>query len=441
MPQLRHDEAVQYFIDYQFGRLPRHLNAAVEAHIRSCSICQRQGLGHAATERREIARQFRKVRPGKQRISGRGRGIIFLLIFLVVLQLAVFELSRGANSPLGSLFGAHPSKTAVPKATATATPALLTSSRAYDPASTGAVALALSPDGKTLATSSLKSGSPVVTLWSAATGKSLTTLTWPGQAAPGVLAWSPDGKRLAAEDSSLVGTWTIPASTPAWTLNLPGAPAIRVYDTQAATIVQEPDPATTFASGALLRWGTAGSLTSVSPSAGTPLPITAPGGQQIDLWRTDGSHVFTDGKGGALVGISSADAGRHEALLSWSPDGHYLFWASVSRPVAAGATTSGVPVPNPLVGEIVNDVAASGNGDALVWFAPDSHLFISCDRNVTGAALDVYDLTSGRIVGQLPGACDGLSAATLTWQSATSALIIAVPGKPITVYSLSAASG
>lgn len=456
MPQLRHDEAVQYLIDYQFGRLPRHLNAAVEAHIRTCSICQRQGLGHAATEKREIARQFRKVRPGKQRLSGRGRGIIIFLIVLAVLQLGVFELSRGANSPLGSLFGGHPSRAASPTATAIATPPVLTASRTYDPASAGAVALSLSPDGKTLATASLKNGIPVVTLWSATSGKSLATLTWPGQATPGALAWSPDGKSLAAADGSLVGMWTLPTATPAWTLNLPGAPAIRVYDTQAATIVQEPDPATTFARGAYLRWGTAGSLTAVPLAAGTPPPVTTSGGQQVDLWRTDGSHLFTDGKGGALVGISSADASRHAALLSWSPDSHYLFWASVSRPVAAspttpagtpspsataGTATSGVPVPNPVVAQIASDVATSGSGDALVWFSADGRLLASCDRGASSVALDVYDLPSGHIVSRLPGACNGLSAAILAWQSAPSVLIIAIPDKPVAVYPLAGAGG
>lgn len=457
MHQLRHDEAVQYLIDYQFGRLPRQLNSAVEAHIRDCTICQRQGLGHAATERREIARQFRKVRPSKQRLSGRGRGAILVLIVIAVLQVGVFELSRGANSPLGSLFGSHPSAAATATATATPPPSVLTSGLTYAAASVGTVALSLSPDEKTLATTSRKGAAgPVVTLWSATTGKPVATLAWPGQSVPGVLAWSPDGKSLAAADGSLVGIWTLPTATPVWTLNLPGAPAIRVYDAQAATIVQEPDPATTFASGASLRWSTAGSLVSVPSTSGSPPPISAPGGQQIDLWRTDGSHIFADGKNGALVGISSADASRHAALLSWSPDGHYLFWASVSRPVATpsqtsastpapsatvGAAPDGVPVPNSVVGQIAHEVATSGHGDALIWFSPDAHFLLSCDRSTSGAALIEYDLASGRIVSQLPGACDGLSAASLAWQSTPSALIVAMTGQPITVYPLPGAAG
>lgn len=453
MPRLPHDEAVKYLVEYHFGRLSPQLNAAVEAHIRECKVCQRQGLGHAATERREVARKLRKVRPNKQRLSGRVRVIIFFLLVIAILQIAVFELTRGA------FFGGHPSNAAAatPTAIATQTPSPLTSSLTFDAASANTAALSLSPDGKTLATASLSGSNPVVTLWNAATGKPGTTLTWPGKVAPGVLAWSPDGKALAAADGSLIGVWVPPAATPAMSLALPTAPALRVYDVGSGSLLQEPDTTTAFANGSLLRWSATGSLSVTTPAAGALPPVTGSGGQQISLWRTDGSHVFSGGTSGVLVGTSSADAGKHEALLSWSPDGHFLLWASVNRPVAVTAPkptgtpspsatsgtspATGIPVPNVIVGTLVGDIATSGRGDALVWFSPDGHLLAVCDRTASVAPLDVYDIASGRIVSQLAGACSDMTPAALSWQASPSALILAVPGKPIAVYPLGATGG
>ncbi|MGH2515259.1 MAG: WD40 repeat domain-containing protein [Ktedonobacterales bacterium] len=446
---------MQYLVEYHFGRLSPQVNAAVEAHIRDCKICQRQGLSHAATEKREVARQLRKVRPGgKKQISGRGRGVILFLALVAILQIGVYELSRGSGSPLGSLFGGSPAKAvASPTVTATATPAPLTASLTYSPASANTAALALSPDGKTLAVASVAGSSPTVTLWNATTGKSSASLSWPGAAAPGVLAWSPDGKSLAAADGALVGVWTLPTAVPAWTLVLPAAPALRVYDVRAATIQQQPDAATAFANGSLLRWSATGSLSIVPPSgSASPPPVTAPGGQQVDLWRVDGSHLFADGHGGVLVGINSSDAAKHAALLSWSPDSHFLLWASVSRSVAVSAVSSGstpspsvtsvpsgasgIPAPDAPASTLAGNVAASGHGDALLWFSPDGHLLAACDRTLASSALEMYDIASGRIVSQLPGACVGLTSSSLAWETSASAFVLAAPGKPIAVYPL-----
>lgn len=446
---------MQYLVEYHFGRLSPQLNAAVEAHIQDCKICQRQGLSHAATEKREVARQLRKVRANKPRLSGRGRGLILFLAVVAVLQIGVYELSRGSGSPLGSLFGSHPSSAATaPTTTATPPPVPLTSSLTYDPSSAATVALALSPDGKTLASASLKSAAPTVTLWSSATGKATATLMWPGQAVPGALAWSPDGKSLAAADGALIGVWSLPTTTPTWTLTLPAAPALRVYNVGAATITQEPDPVKTFANGSLLHWDAGDALSTVTPTPGAASPVTVSGGQDIGLWRGDGSHLVPDGKGGVLVGIARADGARHAALLSWSPDGHYLLWGAVNQSVALPTTTSqpqatpapsatagtaspgGIPVPNAPAGAIAHNVAASGRGDALIWFAPDGHLMAVCDRSAASGALDVYDVASGRIVSQLAGACAGMALDTLAWDPAASALVIAGAGKPIAVYPL-----
>lgn len=106
-PKLSHEEAVGQLVEYTFGRLSPRMNAAVEAHVRECQICQRQGLGHAATEKRQMARRIRRLRPGKRRGMSRGtRLLIFLLLLIVIVQVVIIEALRGAlpfHLPFGAL--------------------------------------------------------------------------------------------------------------------------------------------------------------------------------------------------------------------------------------------------------------------------------------------------------------------------------------------------
>ena len=97
IPRLNHEEAVGYLLEYTFGRLSPRMNAAVEAHVRGCVTCQRQGLSHAATEKRVMDRRLRRIKPGRGRgISRRARALILLLVLIIVLQLLVIEGLRGA---------------------------------------------------------------------------------------------------------------------------------------------------------------------------------------------------------------------------------------------------------------------------------------------------------------------------------------------------------
>jgi hypothetical protein len=97
IPRLSHDEAVGHLLEYTFGRLSPRMNAAVEAHVRGCVICQRQGLSHAATEKRVMDRRLRRIKPGRSRgLSRRARALILVLVVIIVLQLLVIEGLRGA---------------------------------------------------------------------------------------------------------------------------------------------------------------------------------------------------------------------------------------------------------------------------------------------------------------------------------------------------------
>lgn len=432
MPTLSHDEAVKYLVEYRFGRLPPAMNAAVEAHIRACRICQRQGLSHAATEKRDIARQMKRIRPGKRRISRRGRNFMVLLALLALAQLAVYQLSRSQGSPLALLFGGH---SRADQSSATATPADVLAPRStLDAASRGTMTLAISPDGKTIAGATLHGTMPVIMLWSVSGGAAKLTLSWTGTVTPGSLAWSPDGKKLAATDGKTIGVWTLPATTPDWTAQAPTAPALRSYDAQSGTLAQSPSVSSAFANGTFLLWGSDGHLTSAPAGAAGPSGVVAPGAPLIGLWQSTGTHLYSDGHGRALVGVSASDESRHVAALSWSPDSQYVLWGVVSQHVAVSSADSGLPAPNPVVAAVAQSVAHSSGSDALIWFSPDGRNQAQCNRTTSGQALQVYDIASGTETAELPGVCDGLSTSSLTWLGSGSAFALVATGQPIAIY-------
>jgi hypothetical protein len=96
IPKLTHSEAANYLVEYHFGRLSPEMNAAVEEHVRGCPLCRRDGLTHAATEKREIQRHIRRVKPTfRRKLSRRGTTILLSLAVLVLVQLIVLALLHG----------------------------------------------------------------------------------------------------------------------------------------------------------------------------------------------------------------------------------------------------------------------------------------------------------------------------------------------------------
>lgn len=433
--RLSHEQAADLLVDYHFGRLSPKMNAAVEAHVRTCRICQRQGLEHAATERREVLRV--RVKPTRPLVSRRSRVIFVLLLLALGFQLTIFEVVR-SDSPFAALLhhgAAAPSPT--PSVTPTATVAAVRKVLAFD-SSTNAAVLTLSPDGKSLAGGPVSGSAPTIGLWDASTGVQTATLAWPGDAAPGVLAWSPDGTQLAASDGSFVGVWDVSSKTMRWRVILPSTPAVRVYDaTDSGNVVQRPDANGVFAQGMALKWGNNGQVQDAPASALGASGVATVGGPAISLWQASGFHLFK-ADGNVSVGFSQSDRDQHRALLSWSPDGHYLFWTNVARAVAASGSNAGLPPPDPVVAAIAGQLGANDQDDASVWLTSDGSRLAGCTRTRSGAPLDVYDVAAGRVVATLAGVCDHLSSASLAWSADGATLFIAVPGAPTASYALPA---
>jgi hypothetical protein len=96
-------------VDYHFGRLSPQMNEAVERHVRSCEMCQREGMVHLATQKRESVRTVRRAL--RTRGGGGRRRMLALLAAAVMLGLlmlyagqhgylsAWLSLLLGASSP------------------------------------------------------------------------------------------------------------------------------------------------------------------------------------------------------------------------------------------------------------------------------------------------------------------------------------------------------
>ena len=450
---LSHKEAITHLVDYHFGRLSAPLEMAMEAHLRTCPVCQREGLRHEATEKRAALRTIRRVRGGKQRISTRGKRTLLFLAIVILVEFILLSTIEGPSAVLNTLGGvgkisALATRT-TPAASGTADGATLKPTLTFDPLSSGAAVAAASPDGKQVAT--VQRNAPPATgatvrIFSAESGKPVSSLPWHGPAVPGTLAWSPDGKSLAIGDGATLAVWAVDTASVQWSLNLPGASAVRAYDVERGVVVARPDPGAALAGGTFLRWGTDGQVGAAPLGAAGPTGVASMNGPLVGLWRVGGSHLFFTQAGALAVGIAPADATAGEALLGWSPDGRYLLWANLSQAVATGAVATGQPGQTPAPGgpppdAVVNTVVAhlvqAHKGDALVWFAPSGAAVAVCERTIKDEPLMIFDPATSRALATLPHACDGLTAPMMSWAPTGDAVLLALPSQPLVRYQFS----
>ena len=435
IPRLRHEQVVEKFVDYHFGRLSPEMNTAIERHVRSCARCKREGLTNAANERKGAVRRLRSVRGGKPLFGRRGRNWILLLTLILATQVVIYEIANGHANALVSLL----SQSGSTQVGATQAPTVkLSPSNAFPLITGGASAIALSPDDKRLAVAG-GSGQRAIAIWDIDTQKVAQTLTWGDATAPMSIAWSADGTRLAAADGAQIVVWDLTAGSTLWQLGIPPAPAMRVYDVEQQVIVGRPNPTSAFNNGAL-AWGADGALNAAPAGALGPAGVSTPQAPVVGMWSSSGSHIFAGGSGAALVGSSPTDAKRGVALLDWSPGGRYLLWGALTQPIAVGAAASSKTASQPpdnVVSQLAATVAsAGGSASVTAWFAPVGKQVAICDQRTNGAHIQIIDIATGHINYQLDETCDGLTAHAALWSSTGKAFYV-IPAKgPIEVYNI-----
>ena len=437
IPRLRHEQVVEKFVDYHFGRLSPEMNTAIERHVRSCARCKREGLTNAASERKGAVRRLRGVRGGKPLLRRRTRNLLLMLLLLLVLQVLVYQVINGRANALLSLLSSNSSSGVVVGVDQRPMTSLQASS-ALPLVTTGSAAIALSSDDKRLAVAG-GDGQHAVAVWDLTAQKVVATFPWSDKDLPTTLAWSADGSRLAAANGARIVIWDLTANTTLWQFGIPSAPAMRVYDVTQQTIVGRPDPASAFNGGALV-WGADGNLMSAPVGALGPIGVSTPQSPVVGMWSSSGSHVFAGAGGSALVGSSATDLKRGVALLDWSPGGRYLLWGALSQPIAVGsaATSKSASIPpDSVVRQLASGIGqAGGSAGALIWFAPVGKQVAVCDQRAAGAHIIIVDIASGHPMYQLNVTCDGLSAHSASWSSAGTSFYV-IPSKgPIQAFTI-----
>jgi WD40 repeat protein/tRNA A-37 threonylcarbamoyl transferase component Bud32 len=273
-----------------------------------------------------------------------------------------------------------------------------------DPSARMPLALAFSPDGRRLAAGELDA----IRLWDVATGKELSTLHG-GLASVFALAFSRDGRQLAAAllrgggvaSVSEIKVWDLATGRELVTFS--GA----VGGTYALAFT--PDGKRLASTGYYHRdvmlWDTSGGRELLALRIDDPGNIGGPGGDSRLAFSPDGTRLALVG----LNGVSIWEATPAPEVLTlraqvavwglaYDPDGHLL---------AAADNHDAVSIRNALTGRILRTLAVPdvSRDAALVdaRFSPDGRRVAAAVATNSTGTVTVWDATSGRVVGRLDG--------------------------------------
>lgn len=116
VPKLSHQAVREHLVDYHFGRLSAQMNEAVERHVRGCEICQREGMVHLATQKREAVRVVRR----NLRSKGRGGSLRLIALLATLALIALFLLYASDHGYLAAWLSSLPTGTILPDGAAEA---------------------------------------------------------------------------------------------------------------------------------------------------------------------------------------------------------------------------------------------------------------------------------------------------------------------------------
>lgn len=442
---MNHREAQTAMMDYCFGRLSHTKTSALEDHVFECHLCEDEGFDIIVSERTHTMQQRPHFLSNKRRSSL----ILFVLASMLVLALGVI-ISGIVSLPMLSDGSVHRlplvSNTPLPVTPTTTTLPMTLKSDASIGVK-GITAVAWSPDSSEIVT-----GVNPVALGGTANGGvtvlSGTTIVahllgFEGYPAPGALAWSVDGKKVAAAGHLTLMIWTVAPNAAPLKMTLPSSPAtnLYVYDTSTGSQIGT-YPATIFMPTGYVQWQPDGKLVSAPPVTGVDTNIPSPSGSTFALWSaTQGIRIFRDTTANVTyLGVNDADRQAHTAFLRWSPDGKYIIWGYPQVPISsivltnAGTPVSGTPSitttaavpsailsPNPAFAMLVSKVSQSTvpEQSIVVWASPDGLKLAYGDTTTSPATLGILDASTATVSGtitlnHIPAA---ISLNMLSWQS------------------------
>jgi hypothetical protein len=256
-----------------------------------------------------------------------------------------------------------------------------------EPAYTGCVRAALSPDGKTVATAD---DAGRLDLWDVS-GKRQRRLAYAGPRGT-TPRWAPDGRRLFAGHSRGLAVWDT-ASPDAPPRVLPS----HLETTAGPDIVVAPDGRTVVAAWPfpmIVCWDTDSGAERWRAHTGGGLGVSRDGRQVVRGWFGQ-RFEFLDAATGHPVGRYGPDLVECKPACSdrfvLSPDGRYL----------AGWAEKGVVVlRDPRTGEERRRIATGQEFGIALAFSPDGHWLATGGK---GSALQVWEADTGELIGRRTG--------------------------------------
>jgi Tol biopolymer transport system component len=299
---------------------------------------------------------------------------VFAMLAAGVLWAVIARTRRAANADAAR----------ASTAAALADPIQLTSSTGLD------THPALSPDGRSLAFSSDRSGALEIFVQSLAGGATATQLTSDGRHSVQP-DWSPDGEFVAYHAMNGEGIWIVP-SRGGVARQLVSFGSRPVWSPDGRTILFQSLPLTDLSPSAGVPTAIS-TLWTIDASGGTPRALTTatspPGVHVGATWSADGRHVFfAVGRQYTAPGTlsiwsvnvatrASALVAQHDQMtpdIASSPDGRYLYFrtreaGAVWRLPLAGVAAAGDPEPTalPISGAGIRHLRLSRDGRALAW--------------------------------------------------------------------------
>jgi RNA polymerase sigma factor (sigma-70 family) len=241
----------------------------------------------------------------------------------------------------------------------------------------GIPAIALSPDGKTLAGGN---SSGTVFVWEVASRKTLRTLGAGGAGAVSSLAFSPDGKTLtmAMRDSPTLSRWEMPSGKPLEPLTAPAGVSVLAYAPDGETL------ACACQDGSVTLWNIRNKTS--SRLAGGKKPMTSL------AWSPDGKRLATADREGTVrlwdpVKRTVFHTARHTRPVedvAFSPDGKLLAWTEENSIRLYDVAGWKRIAPRPGHTSRIQEIAFSPDGKTLATGAANDH------------ALYLWDVATGK---------------------------------------------